>query len=776
MKKFVVLFFIIVVSGCTALAVNNWHNKYGKPEVKQRIVAHHSSDGQFYQSAVKPVLESRCVVCHGCYDAPCQLKLTSAAGIDRGISKELVYDGTRLVAAKPHRLFIDADSTSEWRELGFSPVLNEYPESPANNLAASLLYNTLLVKKSNPLPQVAQLGDEYDFSLDRTATCASIESYQQVAEHQPSLGMPYGFPAVDDSEFNVLQHWLMQGAKMTNLAPVDQFTAQQVEKWEAFLNQAPAKHQLMARYIYEHWFLTNIYFSNAKEQYFYKLVRSTTPPGEPIDVIATRRPFDEPNVARVYYRLQRNQASILAKNHIPLALNNKELARLHQLFIATDYTVSELPSYAVDVASNPFKSFAQIPTEVKYQFLLDHSQTIIMGFIKGPVCRGQVALNVINDHFWVAFVEPKRVANANMDEFFHQVDDLLAMPAEEQSNALPISSWVKYARLQAKFLARKTAKMNESFAGGKGLDMSLLWQGEGHNDNAALTIFRHFDSATVVKGLVGQAPKTMWVLDYSLFERIHYLLVAGFDVYGNVGHQLVTRLYMDFLRMEGEQNFLAFLPLEERRKVRNHWYRKAPKNLVEHLESNAQFNQETGIKYQTNAPKAELYSNIKQHLSAVLNTRHKLANDEISQALGELNSLPNAAVQQLAQISFILVKQQGQHKAFSLLHHNAHFNISSLLNEGAQRAPREDTASLVNGFIGDYPAVLFYLEQHQVNEFVTQFSKVKTEKDYIQLKTQFAIRRTDPEFWRYSDILHKTAKQNLQIEYGIFDYNRFENK
>jgi hypothetical protein len=26
---------------------------------------------------VAPILESRCVVCHGCYDAPCQLKLTA---------------------------------------------------------------------------------------------------------------------------------------------------------------------------------------------------------------------------------------------------------------------------------------------------------------------------------------------------------------------------------------------------------------------------------------------------------------------------------------------------------------------------------------------------------------------------------------------------------------------------------------------------------------------------------------------------------------------------
>ena len=183
-----------------------------------------------------------------------------------------------------------------------------------------------------------------------------------------------------------------------------------------------------------------------------KLVRSKTPPGEPIEVIATRRPFDDPDVERVYYRLTRNQASILAKNHIPLALNNKELARLHQLFLETNYEVAQLPSYQVEVASNPFKSFAQIPTEVKYQFLLDHSQTIIMGFIKGPVCRGQVALNVINDHFWVAFVEPKRVGNANMDEFFHQVDDYLAMPAQEQSNALPIRSWLKYSRLQGKIL------------------------------------------------------------------------------------------------------------------------------------------------------------------------------------------------------------------------------------------------------------------------------------------------------------------------------------
>ncbi|MEI8641137.1 hypothetical protein P4S68_08555 [Pseudoalteromonas sp. Hal099] len=37
-------------------------------------------------------------------------------GIDRGLSKELVYDGTRLLATTPSRLLFDATSTEQWRK------------------------------------------------------------------------------------------------------------------------------------------------------------------------------------------------------------------------------------------------------------------------------------------------------------------------------------------------------------------------------------------------------------------------------------------------------------------------------------------------------------------------------------------------------------------------------------------------------------------------------------------------------------------------------------
>ena len=67
-----------------------------------------------YDNQVRPLIERRCVVCHGCYDAPCQLKLSSPEGIERGGSKTKVYNGTRFITAEPTRLFIDARSTDEW--------------------------------------------------------------------------------------------------------------------------------------------------------------------------------------------------------------------------------------------------------------------------------------------------------------------------------------------------------------------------------------------------------------------------------------------------------------------------------------------------------------------------------------------------------------------------------------------------------------------------------------------------------------------------------------
>lgn len=775
-KSFLLSALIVVLSGCAYLGAAHYNELFGPEQTQQRMVEHNSGRGAEFLQHVQPVIESRCVVCHGCYDAPCQLKLSSPEGIDRGLSKERVYNGTRLLASAPSRLLFDATSTSQWRDKDFTPVLNERAQTEQANLAGSVLYNSLVLKMSAPLPNDEILGDEFDFSLDRSQSCATIGEFDSLANSQPHSGMPYGLPGISRTEFKHLEKWLKEGGKMAHIKPPSKAALAQAQRWESFLNQDDLKYQLTARYVFEHWYLAHIYFVQDDEKSFFKLVRSSTPPGQDIELINTRRPYDDPKVERVYYRLMHDRSTILAKTHLPLALNDSKLARLYSQFIAPDYHVDSMPSYLPEIASNPFKVFAAMPVKSKYQFMLDEAELIIMGFIKGPVCRGQIALNVINDHFWVAFADPAKAATPEVGEMLLQHEDALALPAAEESNALPISSWVKYAKRQNTYLKAKATLANSMFKNGENLTTDLLWRGDEVNDNAALTIFRHFDSATVVKGFIGQEPKTMWVLDYALFERIHYLLVAGFDVYGNVGHQLITRLYMDFLRLEGEQNFLALLPKPQRKELKANWYRKAPPSLTNFFESGDEFSQPTGIDYKTQDQQHELYGLIKQTLKPVLSPRFDYT--QVPEPLQQLNNMPAKAINLLPQISFILVKDDAaEHQAYTVIHHNAHYNISSLLNEEGQRAYAEDTVTIVPGFIGDYPETIWYLNNpQQLASFAEQLPLMQIEADYRALKSKFAIRRTHPQFWQYSDILHKVAKQYGGVEYGLFDYNRLENR
>ncbi len=770
---------LIILSGCAYLGNAHYNELFGPEQTQPRIVAHNSAAGADFLQHVKPVLDTRCVVCHGCYDAACQLKLSSPEGIDRGLSKERVYDGTRLLASNPSRLLFDAENTQQWRDKGFSPVLNERQQSAEANLAGSVLFNSLVLKQSADNANNNELLDEekFDFSLNRSQSCATMGEFDQFASEQPHAGMPYGLPGISREEFNHLQRWLQNGGEMAHINPPTSYELKQVKRWEAFLNQDSLKYQLAARYIYEHWFLANIYFAtDDTPDSFFKLVRSATPPGEQIKLINTRRPYDDPKVARVYYRFMHERATILSKTHLPLKLNDEKLARLYQQFIAPEYTVTAMPSYAPKLASNPFKTFEALPIDAKYQFMLDEAELIIMGFIKGPVCRGQIALNVINDHFWVAFADPQKVATPAVGKMLAQQEDALELPAAEESNALAIANWVKYSVREKRYLKAKVELANQLFKDGDHLTTNLLWQGEGSNKNAALTVFRHSDSATVVKGFIGQEPKTMWVLDYALFERIHYLLVAGFDVYGNVGHQLVTRLYMDFLRLEGESNFLALLPEQQREQIKKSWYRKAPPSLSQFFKNNREFSQPSGIEYQTDDPQHELYGLIKTALAPVLSEHYDYT--RVPQPLASINTLPVKAINLLPPVSYVLVKQADEsHKAYTIIHHNAHYNISSLLNEAGQRAFAEDTVTIVPGFIGDYPSAIWYLQnQQQVTAFAEQLSLLQIEADYRALKAKFGVRRTHPQFWQYSDILHQVAKQYRGVEYGLFDYNRLENR
>ena len=63
----------------------------------------------------------------------------------------------------------------------------------------------------------------------------------------------------------------------------------------------------------------------------------------------------------MYYRLKREQETLLDKTHMPYRLDQKRMDWINELFITPDYTVAEFPSYDPEVAANPFEAFKAIP-------------------------------------------------------------------------------------------------------------------------------------------------------------------------------------------------------------------------------------------------------------------------------------------------------------------------------------------------------------------------------------------------------------------------------
>jgi hypothetical protein len=777
-RRFLALL-LVAVTGCATLTQDiELNQRYGQPDPARFDKPVLPTAEQPRWADVKPIIDRRCVVCHACYDGPCQVKLTAWEGVARGASSAMVYDAGRLREAPMTRLFADVQLPSQWRAKGFTPILNEREQTPAANLAASVLFRSLALKQKHPLPADGVLPSDYTLGLDRTQQCPSIESYAGFETSHPLWGMPYALPGLDAREMETLQRWLAAGAPYEGVVPPSAASLRQVEAWEAFLNGNSLKERLMSRYLYEHLYLGQLLFEGDAARSPFRLVRSTTPPGQPVVLVVSRRPFDDPGVARVYYRLVPELETPVAKTYMPYLLSSGRMDKYRTWFLTPAYAVDALPSYEPKLASNPFVTFRALPQQSRYRFLLDEAQFFIMNFTKGSVCRGQVAVNVIDDRFWVVFTDPNLdAASAEAEVLVRQAGEL-TLPAAHGSTSRIIAPWRQFADEEKKYLQAKSKLLQQA---PRAPSLPIIWDGDGRNPNAALTIFRNFDNASVVKGLVGAPPKTAWVMGYPLFERLYYLLVAGYDVYGNAGHQLNTRLYMDFMRMEGEFNFLLFLPEATRRTVAEYWYRGATDEAQEYVYGrNATYNRESGVTYRTTDPQREFYDLLKARLAPVLGRRYDLASVEDESLRRELESLASTRgrnLQWMPEMAILRVEDGAQPpRWFTVLRDTAHSNVSHLLREAKQLVPDEDTLTVVPGFIGDYPNAFYRVSRADLPVFGAAIRNLKSETDYRAFAARFAVRRTNSAFWAHSDAVHDAYRQGAPGEAALFDYNRLENR
>ncbi len=729
--------------------------------------------------AVQELFNARCIVCHSCNNAPCQLKLISFEGLQRGASKIEAIHPTRPRSIPPTRLGIDARSEDEWRQKGFFPVAGD---------------NTDLIV---PMLNQGPTSTPVDAVADSRSCPANIKEVESLNSSRPEKLMPYGLPALTKPERKTLVSWVDGGRKppvtkadgnlSSNLVLV-------ISKWEEFLNRPDLEHRLVARYLYEHLFLASLHF-NADSRQFFRIVRSRTPCGETPDEIVTRRPSDDPK-EHFQYCFKPSQETIVEKTLLPYLLDRSKLQKIEGLFFDEHepWKVSRWPDYQSMEATNPFVLYRDIPVRARYRFLLEDAEYHVATFIKGPVCYGRGAVSAIDEHFFVFFISPDSELMVADPAFAKTSGDLLVLPYLEGSDTPLFESrsleeiWNsaihregftdKYIAARNAYVALKDKHRSAAFK--DGYRLSDLWDGDGANPNAVLTVFRHFDHSYVLKGLRGGEASSSFVLDYGLLERLVYNLVVGYDVFGNLSHQLHTRLYMEMLRREAEDNFLLFLPPRERVRLRGQWYQKELAKLEQKPfldPDDMQFPTQVNYKSSSQSDK-ELVAKIGgEYLSAAARGAFDGTPHSEYPPLEPMAGKPArsaAFVNLFPDSSLVLILSGGRvKKVVTVIRDRAHSALGRFVLESSARVPEQDRLAIVDGLATSYPNLFFAVPEERLPDFLQQLNAADSRHAAQAFIRNWAILKTNPNFWTVSDRLHAYLFQNDPAHYGVLDYTRY---
>ena len=742
-----------------------------------------------YSKHVRPVIDTKCVVCHACFDAPCQLVLTHVDGLARGASKQPVYDGLRVAPIQPTRLFVDAKSTLQWRDRNFFSVL---PEGK-RGADASVLEQLLLMHEAHEFEPNSRLPQVTGFGLKRNNICPSPDEMEEYKDAFPHGGMPLGVTGLTDSERETLLQWIEQGARLDPpavhlSAPVQR----EILTWERFLNHDSLRRQLLARWLYEHLFMAHLYFRGLDGEHFFQLVRSSTPSGKPIEVIATRRPNDDPG-RPFFYRLQPVQGAIVHKTHVTFALDKGLLDRINTLFLENDWSVDRLPGYTDAERSNPFQTFASIPAGARYRFMLDHAEYFVRTFIRGPVCHGQIATDVIREQFWVLFQAPDSDLYVTSSEYRKQAAPFMDIAGVEQDLLEGAKSWFSVKDQYDRYASMRQAAYENPRQAGAGFND--IWDGEGENSNALLTVFRHHDNASVRRGLIGDYPLTVWWMDYPLFERGYYNLVVNFDVFGSVAHQAQTRLYFDLIRNDAERNFLRLLPAKARQSLIDDWYQGSAQLKLMTSYQQVSARKPSGIRYETDDPKRELLDRLLEGFAGV-NERPDAINRRETPSgrpgydsrsakhsvrmLRRIAARPASefsAVKHFSDVSFVRVfDSSGTFEIYTLIRNRMHSNVAFMFAEDLRYLPEQDTLTLYPGVLASYPNFIFNVDASEVDDFVDALVAVDDEGMFEDtIIREWGVRRTHPRFWALFHGLTDYLQEHDPIEAGVMDMSRYEN-
>jgi hypothetical protein len=740
-----------------------------------------------FTNDVQPIFEAKCVACHACYDAPAQLDLTNAIGVQRGALKLDPYV-PRMTAIEPTVLRASPNTVEDWRARGFFSVI----EGGADSIMAKMIR----LGRDNPVDPNARFTDSVELdSLSRKnfmPNAAEIDGY--VAAH-PLEGMPLAVAGLTDAEYATIMAWLEQNAPFDNEAPVaTDVELAKIAEWETFLNGEDNRSRLIARYIFEHAYLFEFYFADEGLGNTFHLIRSQTPPGEsPLPVAAQMANSDVEGP--FWYRLAVSDRTRCAKLHqLTLDASGDKLDRYKRIFFETDWDVEELPGYSMAERVDPLNTFAAIPARARWKYLLAdvwlHRGTIAWG----PVCRGDLTVGSVQDVEWDFFEDPETSLYVNDAEYREALAPYLALPEEPEDLIAVMASFRNFIERRKEALTEAMERLSES--DGSRSRITDIWRGDEPGDTPMLVIYRNDDNAYPVRPgtAVGALPKTTWVLDLPILERMIYASVVNFDLFGSVAVWLGNRESFGIDRRAAELNFLRFLPQEDRREIYESWYQGPLSDERRRLEQDIidlgpDVSIPTGIAFETDDPKSEFQTMLLEHVrftdidDPINRPRAGDEGDAITQAF---RSIVAAAAEQeptwrnfktmLPEATFLRIDvPEGEPLVYTMtldreLGTKA-FALSILQEEDPSRAK----LTIYPGILTAYPNFIFRIDEAEVGDFATALIAAETSEAFTEVVERWGVRRSDPDFWEVVHSMTDYVRRTDPPRAGVFDVNRYKN-
>ncbi len=742
-----------------------------------------------YASEIQPIFDNRCIACHGCLGSPCNVKLSSFEAVDRGGFGQNPYS-THLEAYA--RTGMDVVSTTEdWRKRGFYPVVSR-GGSAKENLSGSLLYRVIEAGRAHNQPGFSRKALMPTYKERYEHTCPSTPSaLESNLASSPAQGMPYGLPGLDASRVQTLENWIASGAPGPTAD--EQRDAKHVQdpravaRWEAFFNGTDPRQKLVSRYIFDHVYLATLALEESPGDLF-QLVRSKTAghspeqaaqgaAAPPVEVIDTPHPYDNPaeyaGVDTFYYRLKKITSRPVQKNLFLWRLGQKDIAHLQELFLSPSWGEDPNLDAPWNIA-NPFLIYESIPVKSRYRFLIENSSVIVGGITQGPVCLGQAATYAVKDHFWVYFIDP--------DHDISVLEPRLGLESwETLMDRSPFGN-ARYEEAYAETLQRRFPK---------GYTMDAVWDGDGTNPNAWLTILRHESNTWVLTGRQGGIPRSQWLIGYSGFERIYYDTVAHFEYWGSDIGKLETLGFFNFLRQEFEDNFLLLLPEDSRKEIRQRWTRGIGeiglwlsdfpgRDLPSPIENNDPKHPLLGIVQNLQSHLGETISGPPDQLNPWVKPDFALDKgistyDEWETAISTLTVTTRYKFPRFLPSMILLKLDHGEEtRLYTLVVNRVYETHYTLLFQDGESLPDLYTLSVYPTVVGGFPNLFMELDIADTPAFIEQLRNVQSLPDFLEFRDRYAVLRNQENLWSTYDWFNDWNFEHRKEAAGVFDLSYYD--